>query len=150
MLRTVCLCFSLMSISSYALADLIFSQASVRPMPPMQKNTVAFMKITNTGEEAITLIEASSNVSEKTEFHTHIMQNDMVKMQQMSQLIIPAQQSIFLQSGGQHLMLINLKPDWMKQGEVEFILHDKQQKSYSITVSIQATTPDATEHHHHH
>ncbi len=139
--------------SHAAQADLVFEQASVRLMPAMQKNTAAFMKITNTGSEPVSLIEANSNISEKTEFHTHIVQNDMMMMKKMDQLIIPANQSIILESGAKHIMLLDLKRNWADQGEVEFIFRDKHQKSYSVIAPIQAMhhaqKPEKMEHKHH-
>ncbi|MCU4674339.1 copper chaperone PCu(A)C [Catenovulum sp. 2E275] len=131
-------------------AELIFEQVSVRLMPNSQKNTAAFMKITNQSDATVKLIEIRSNISETAEFHTHIMQDDMAMMQKMDQLIIPANQTVILESGGRHIMLLNLKQDWAKQGEAEIIFRDAQQKRYEVHAPIEAAHQMHHHQHQHH
>lgn len=139
-----------LTASLSAQANLEFEQATVRLMPATQKNTAAFVKITNTGETAISLIEASSNISEKTEFHTHLNKDGMAMMHKMDQLVIPAHKSVYLQPGGKHIMLMKLKKDWVKVRQVEFELTSKKQKTYRFIAPIEAIKPQSAKVKHSH
>lgn len=139
-----------LTTSLSAQAELEFEQATVRLMPAMQKNTAAFVKITNTGQADISLIKASSNISEKTEFHTHLHKDGMAMMHKMDQLIIPAHKSVYLQPGGKHIMLMKLKKDWVKARQVEFELTSKKQKTYRFIAPIEAIKPQSAKVKHNH
>lgn len=139
-----------LATSLNAQANLKFEQATVRLLPAMQKNTAAFVKITNTSDTAISLIKASSNISEKTEYHTHLHKDGVAMMHKMDQLVIPAQKSVYLQPGGKHIMLMNLKKDWVKTRQVEFELTSKKQKTYRFIAPIEAIKPQSAKVKHSH
>ena len=94
----------------------------VRAMPPGQKITTAFLQIENTSDSAKSLIAAKSDVSEFTELHAHTMENGMMKMGQVEKIDIPAKSTIALETGGYHIMLINLKKDLQVGQKVEITL----------------------------
>lgn len=96
--------------------DITISDAYVRAVPPNLLNSASFMKITNQSSKAILLQSASSDVAKNVELHEHVMNNGMMKMQQVSHIEIPANSSMTLQPGGYHVMLIGLNKK-LKEGD---------------------------------
>lgn len=104
----------------------------VRAMPPGQKITTAFLQIENTSDSAKSLIAAKSDVSEFTELHAHTMENGMMKMGQVKNIDIPAKSTIALETGGYHIMLINLKKDLQVGQKVKITLIFKDGSNIAI------------------
>ena len=76
---------------------------------PSQKNGAAFVTITNVGGSDAKIIAAKSDVAESVELHTHIMEDDVMKMREVEGYDIPANQTITLKPHGDHIMLMGLK-----------------------------------------
>lgn len=95
--------------SAASATGLTISSAYVREPIPGRYMSAAFMTITNTGTTARTLVSAKADWAGLIEIHTHIHDNGVMRMRQIPELNIPAQQSVTLQPGGLHLMLFKLK-----------------------------------------
>jgi hypothetical protein len=80
----------------------------VRLLPPMQKATGGFMKISNTSDKAIKLLSAASDVSKVVELHTHIKEAGMMKMRKVEYIEVPANGVTMLKPGSYHVMFIDL------------------------------------------
>lgn len=96
--------------------DITISDAYVRAVPSNLPNSASFMKITNQSSKPILLQSASSDVAKNVELHEHVMDNGMMKMQQVAHIEIPANSSMTLQPGGYHVMLIGLNKK-LKDGD---------------------------------
>jgi len=81
----------------------------VRMVPPGAPATAAFMVIQNTSDQDHTLVSAKAQVNEITELHTHIHDNGVMRMREVSKIELPANQATALKPGGLHIMLIDLK-----------------------------------------
>lgn len=90
----------------------IYSRSSIAGVP----NSAVFMNITNKQNTAIKLIGASSLASQKAELHTHIKENEMMKMIKVENFEIPANGTLELKPGGNHIMLLGLKNE-LKAGD---------------------------------
>ena len=109
---------SLLFLSNAALADPIsVERAYVRATPPHTTNSAAFMVIHNTLKKDIKLIAASSDAAERVELHQHIHEDGMMKMRQVEEITIQAEQQVTLQPGGYHVMLFGLKQA-LKDGDL--------------------------------
>lgn len=92
-----------------ASADTVsIQQPYVRLMPPNAPATAAFMVIRNDSDKSVSLVGASSPAARRTEIHTHLHENGVMKMRQLPALEIKARDQAVLQPGGLHLMLIDL------------------------------------------
>lgn len=80
---------------------------SSRPNAP---TGAAFMVIVNSGEEDDRLIAVSSDIAERVELHTHIMDaNGVARMVEVEDgMVIPAGGSHQLRRGGDHVMFMGL------------------------------------------
>ena len=88
--------------------NIVISDAYVRAVPPNLKSSASFMKITNNSNKSISLMSVDSDIAKDVELHEHIMNNGMMKMQQVTHINIPANSTIVLKPGGLHVMLIGL------------------------------------------
>lgn len=80
-----------------------------RSASPMAKSGAAFMLIENIGDADDRLIAASSPAAKKVELHTHREEDGVMKMIHVEEgFAIAAGETIFLQRGGNHVMLMGL------------------------------------------
>lgn len=102
-------------------ADIEVQNAYVRAVPPSLHNSASFMKIINKTNKDKILVSAESNVAQNVELHEHVMKNQMMKMQQVKSILIPANTQVELKPGGYHVMLIGLNQKLIPNESVDFI-----------------------------
>lgn len=68
-----------------------------------------YMSVHNMGGDADRLVSASSPMAERVELHTHIMQDNIMKMRRVDAFDVPAGGTTELAPGGNHLMIFGLK-----------------------------------------
>jgi copper(I)-binding protein len=88
-------------------------QAWIQAVPPVSDTTAVYMKITNLSAGPLRLISASSPAATSVEpmittRKTHAGQ-EVLGMQSVTELLIPAGSSLELKPGGNHLMVMGLK-----------------------------------------
>ena len=62
--------------------------AWVRALPPFQPNTSAYLTLVNTGEAAVAIVGASSDVAEKVEIHRTREVDGLMRMEQLDGLAL--------------------------------------------------------------
>ncbi len=67
------------------------------------------MAINNNSDKTVNLVAASSDISDRTELHSHIMSDGMMKMRQVDEVVINANDKVELRSGSFHVMFLGLK-----------------------------------------
>jgi copper(I)-binding protein len=112
-----------------------FARASAGPV----KVGAAFMTLKNSGAAADALVAAESPVAARAELHAHTSDGDVMRMRQVSLIDVPAGESVDLQPGGLHIMLIDLKEP-LKQGET-FPLTLTFAKAGTMTVQVPVKSP---------
>lgn len=110
---TVCL---LLSIANAGAQGITVEDAWIRGVPPSAKTTAAFMTIHNSGSDDAVLESADCDIAETVQIHTMEQVGEMMKMKEVSELLIPADGHASLAPKGYHIMLIGLvRP--IKEGE---------------------------------
>ena len=99
--------FALGMFSSFAVAQVTVSDAWVRATVPAQKVTGAFMQLKSDRPSA--LVSAQSPAAAAIEIHEMRMDGDMARMRAVTRVNIAGGQTVKLQPGGYHLMLLDLK-----------------------------------------
>lgn len=103
------------AVAAQTTDEVTVDEAYVRGVPPGQPNSAAFMQITNRGGVDHALVGGSSPAAKVVELHTHTMEGGMMRMRQVEKIDLPAGETVALQPGGLHVMLIGLqqklKPD---------------------------------------
>ena len=97
-----------------AIADVSIADAWVRATVPQQKATGAFMRLTS--DTNARLVAANSPVAGVVEIHEMVMDGNVMKMNAIPGLDLPAGKTIELKPGGYHVMLMDLKQQ-VKDGE---------------------------------
>lgn len=130
------------------------SQARVKPSVPGQKVSSAYFTLENHGDKDIEVLSITSNVADKTEFHTMSMENSKMVMRQLEKVVIPANGALALGEGGDHVMLMELKKSLGEGEKVTFNLSLDNGETFSITapVVVKEANPaiDDSAHAHHH
>jgi len=104
------LCLSVMAFAAQAtdfnLGLLTLSDPYIRAMPVSAKVSSGYMEIRNQGEEADTLLAATSPAAARIEIHEMTVENEVMRMRPLPQgLALPAGEVVSLEPGGYHLMI---------------------------------------------
>jgi hypothetical protein len=100
-------------------------------------NGAVYMHLMNHEDTADALISAESDVAESVEIHeTTIDENDVMKMQQIEKVEIPAGGEAVLEPGGKHIMLIGLRGDLMKGDKINLTLHFEKAPPMPLEVEV--------------
>lgn len=117
--------------------ELSISHPYVRLAPPNATTTGAFMRIENTSKTPRLLLSAESPVAKTVELHTHVNENGMMKMRQVSSIAIDAGGQTELKPGSYHVMLIDMKQT-LKEGDVvPLTLHFDDGRTKSVQAPVQ-------------
>ena len=139
---------SIASIAAVFGADIEIEGAYARASIPNVPNSAAFFVIKNNSDKDIAITSANSDIAQKNELHTHIKENQMMKMMKIEKLVVPAKSSLELKSGGDHVMLIGLKKE-LKAGDeisLELSFSDGDKKSIKVPVKDLASTMHKMQH----
>ena len=139
---------SIVSIAAVFGADVEIEGAYARASIPNVPNSAAFFVIKNNSDKDIAITSANSDIAEKNELHTHIKENEMMKMMKIEKLVVPAKSSLELKSGGDHVMLMGLKKE-LKAGDeisLELSFSDGDKKSIKVPVKDLASTMHKMQH----
>ncbi|MCG8429014.1 MAG: copper chaperone PCu(A)C [Chromatiales bacterium] len=128
--------FSASVLAGSAADSAMVSDPFVRAVPPGQKNSASFMKIMNHSGKDQAVVGAESPVAEVVELHTHTMVDGMMRMRQVEKIDLPAGETVVLQPGGLHVMLIGLKQDLMPGKDVDVTLKFDDGSTKQITAPI--------------
>ncbi|MFT6779638.1 MAG: copper(I)-binding protein, partial [Paraglaciecola sp.] len=107
MIRLIILLSSL--ITGVLYAKIVVTDATVRLLPPGVTNTAAYFSVQNSLDTSQILVGASADFATKSEIHNHILVDDMMRMQQQSEVVIQPGESVHFSPGGLHIMLFGLK-----------------------------------------
>jgi hypothetical protein len=91
-------------------------------MGGMGVNSAAYMILINKGNQADKLIRVEGHVSQAVEIHETQIKDDVMSMQQIEFIEIPAKGQAALEPGGKHIMLIGLKEELKAGDTVKFKL----------------------------
>jgi copper(I)-binding protein len=139
----------------------VLSNAWVRPVVKGQRVTGGYLQIK--ALEAVTLLAVASSVAGQSELHEMKMDGDVMRMRALPSLSIAAGQTVSLQPGGNHLMLMGLKQPIAAGAKVPLTLKFRNASGQvferSVTADARSTAPsggaasgarhDAAAHGHH-
>ncbi|ASP38946.1 hypothetical protein CHH28_09745 [Bacterioplanes sanyensis] len=88
--------------------DVAIDGAYVREPIPGRHMSAGFMTVKNVGDKDLALVSARADWAGAIELHTHTHEDGVMRMRQVSSIAIPAGGEQRLESGGYHLMLMQL------------------------------------------
>lgn len=121
-------------------------EAWARATPPGAEVGAAYLEIRNAGAKPDRLLSASSAAAKRVEVHVTQRDGDVMKMREVKALEVPARQSVKLEPGGTHLMLLNLAQP-LKQGE-RFRLRLRFERAGEVEAEVEVRALGARGHHH--
>ena len=132
------LLLSLLGLSLHVSAQTKVDDAWVRATVAGQPTTGAFMHITSSTDSK--LVEVKSKVAETVQIHESTMKNDVMSMQAVPFVVLPAGKTVNIEPEGYHVMLIDLVAQ-VKDGDqvpLTLIVEDAKGVKESIEVNAQA------------
>lgn len=143
MKRLLILATALLILPLNALADIIVEDAWVRLPPPVADTAAAYMTIKNSGDKDVEITSIETGVCENPEFHSMEMDGEMMQMQKMEKVIVPAHGGISFSPNGNHIMLIGLTGP-LKTGEhIMMTLHTSEGESIMVHAEVRDMRGDA-------
>ena len=126
--------------------DLNITDPWSQALPPNAPTVAAYFVIHNPGTTADRLIRVDSSIAGKAELHEHVMQLDLMKMQQVASVDIPAGGEVRFAPMAYHVMLLDLKDRNQLQDGKHFplTLHFEKAGAVTIEVSVQKQPPAET------
>ncbi|NDV00852.1 copper chaperone PCu(A)C [Pseudoroseicyclus tamaricis] len=119
--------------------DLTLTGAFSRATLPNAPVGGGFLTIANDGAEDDRLVAAASPVAGRTEIHEMLMDGDVMRMRELEDgLPIPAGESVSLEPGGIHLMLMELGDPLVEGTQVPMTLTFQQAGEVEILLDVGA------------
>jgi len=108
----------------------------IREPPPGAAMLAAYMTIVNASGHAVTLEGVSSSDFRMVEIHQTTMEEGVARMKKVSVVEIGAGESVALEPGGYHLMLMHPMRMLLAGDTVELLLHLDNDKFIPVTAIV--------------
>tara|TARA_Y100000588_G_scaffold89062_1_gene95495 strand:+ start:70 stop:507 length:438 start_codon:yes stop_codon:yes gene_type:complete len=105
-----------------AISEIVVKNAWVRAAPTGAKTMAAYMLIDNQGSKIMSSSKIIANGFEKAEVHKSFIDNNIAQMRKLENISINGKESLTLEPGGLHLMLINPEKVPKKNSKVEILI----------------------------
>ncbi|MDB6141102.1 MAG: copper(I)-binding protein [Pseudomonas sp.] len=141
-------CFA--SAHDYKAGELQIAHPWSMELPPNAPTVAAYFVIHNSGKSADRLLSVDSPAAGKAELHEHLMQDGLMKMQQVPGVDVPAGGEVKFAPMGYHVMLLELKDKSKLVDGQRFplTLHFEKSGDVTVEVAVQKQAPDDTMHDH--
>jgi periplasmic copper chaperone A len=117
--------------------------------PPGAKVGGAFFTVT-AGKAGDKLLSAESPVAGKTEIHTHVNDNGVMRMRAISHIEIGSGKSVELKPGSYHIMFFDLKRAFANGDKIPLTLSFEKAGKVQVEVSVEdraaASAPKSADH----
>lgn len=143
------LLLSLLGMSLHVSAQTTVDDAWVRATVAGQPSSGAFMRLTSTTDSK--LVEVQSPVAKTVQIHESTMRNDVMSMQSVASVALPAGKTVSIEPEGYHVMLIDLNGQ-IKDGDIvplTLVIEDSKGVKESIEVKAQARALNSMPEHDH-
>lgn len=136
---------------TYTAGDLTIANAWSQELPPNAPTVAVYFVIHNSGQSADRLLSVDSPIAGIAQLHEHVKHNDLMKMQQVPNVDIPAGGDITFAPMKHHVMLLELKDRSLLSDGKRFPLTLHFEKSADVTVEVEVLkkAPDALQAHMH-
>ncbi|MHC8301973.1 copper chaperone PCu(A)C [Pseudomonas sp. ZS1P83] len=142
-------CFA--NAHEYKVGELEIAHPWSQELPPNAPTVAAYFVIQNTGKTSDRLLSVDSPIAGIAQLHEHVMQNDLMKMQQVLSVEIPAGGNVTFAPMAYHVMLLELKDRSLLSDGKRFPLtmHFEKSGDVTIEVAVQRKPPEDMQMHAH-
>jgi copper(I)-binding protein len=129
---------ALAALPNLSLAQVQVTDPYARAASPMAISGAAFMAVTNTGDSDDRLVGVASDIADRVELHTHIQNADgVMRMVELEDGIpLPAGETVLLERGGLHVMLLGLRQPLAHGDEITVTLEFETAAPLTVTVPV--------------
>ena len=143
-LKPILLGFALSLSALPTLADIVVTEPYARASSPAAHSGAAFMVITNTGPEADHLDWVGTGVARRVGLYTNVIENGIAKMPPVAEgFDIGPGESLVLQRGGNHIMMMGITQPFEQGGHFAMTLHFVKAGDVVVDVPIDNTREPA-------
>lgn len=143
------LLLSLLGMSLHVSAQTTVDDAWVRATVAGQPSSGAFMRLTSSTDSK--LVEVQSPVAKTVQIHESTLHNDVMGMQPVASVALPAGETVNIEPEGYHVMLIDLHGQ-IKEGDtvpLTLVIEDSKGVKESIEVKAKARALNSMPMHNH-
>ena len=131
----------------YRAQHLVVSDPWSRPLPKVSVNGAAYLTVHNMGAGPDRLTGAVSEIAEKTEIHTHVNQDGLMKMIHLEQgAELPAGEVVSFEPGGLHVMFLGLKSPMKVDTEYNLTLQFESAGDLDVLVKVEDKASSSMDH----
>ena len=99
-----------------AMAELLVESAWSRATVPGARSGVVYATLTNPGDNPVTITGVESELAHHVMVHETVMVDDMMQMRHRDAVTVAAGETVLLEPGGLHIMLMGLSSQ-LREGE---------------------------------
>jgi copper(I)-binding protein len=134
-------CFA--TAHEYTVGDLQIAHPWSQELPPNAPTVAAYFVIKNTGKSADRLVAVDSPIAGVAQLHEHVKSGELMKMQQVQSVDIPAGAEATFAPMAYHVMLMELKDRSLLQDGKRFplTLHFEKAGNVTVEVAVQKKAP---------
>lgn len=129
-------------------AGVSISKAWVRAMPPTQRMTAAYFEITNNSDELIRINGVSASVGNASLHETKLV-NNRSTMRPVPLLAVPSKETVQLQPGGLHVMLMGMQQTPSLGEQVMICVAIEGRSDACIEAPVKRRAPNESAHERH-
>lgn len=108
----------------FEMGSITITKPWTRATPGPARAGAGYLIIRNAGGVSDRLIKAESNLSKRTEIHTHVMDGGVMKMTHIEEGVeIPVNGEVAFEPGGLHIMFMGLKAPFKEGQSLPVTLH---------------------------
>ena len=142
-------CFA--NAHDYKVGELDIAHPWSQELPPNAPTVAAYFVINNQGKTADRLLGVDTPIAGEAQLHEHVMQGDMMKMQHVPSVEVPAGGEVTFAPMAYHVMLLGLKDRSLLVDGKRFpmTLHFEKSGDVTVEVAVQKQAPDTMQAHVH-
>ena len=142
-------CFA--NAHEYKVGELEIAHPWSQELPPNAPTVAAYFVIHNQGKTADRLLSVDSPIAPEAQLHEHVMQGDLMKMQQVPSVAIPAGGNVTFAPMAYHVMLLNpTDRNLLSDGKrFPLTMHFEKAGDVTVEVAVQKKPPETTKAHAH-
>jgi len=126
----------------YQVAELQIAHPWSRALPPNAAAGAAYFVVHNQGKTEDRLLGAQTPRATKTEIHAMVQLGEVMKMQQLDSVGIPAGGEAKFAPGGNHLMLFGLQKPLVAGERFPLTLEFEKAGKVEVEIVIEANAPE--------
>jgi copper(I)-binding protein len=126
--------------------DLRIDHPYARATPPGATVAGAYLKVRNAGKDADRLLRAASPVAGVVEIHEMAMEGGVMRMRMVPGIDVKPGDTVTLQPGGYHVMLMNLKAPLAAGQKFPMTLTFEKAGAVDVTVEVEAAGASTRKH----